>query len=145
MKNVLRKGVTVTLLICLLTAFSSCAFFLYPERRGNSAGRVDAPILVADCALLIFFFVPGVIALAVDFASGAIYVAAGQSHSESSGKQWASVNEIDCDTAMLLDSNFLQRLIKTQTGKTVDLGDAQTWSSAPMTKNEIKVALAALR
>jgi len=144
MKNALRKGVIVTLLICLLTAFSSCAFFLYPERRGNSAGRVDAPILVADCALLIFFFVPGVIALAVDFASGAIYVAAGQSHSESSGKQWASVKEIDCDTAMLLDSNFLQRLIKTQTGQSVDLAQAQTWSSAPLTRVEIERTLVTL-
>ena len=145
MKNVMRQGVTVMLLACLLMATSSCAFFLYPERRGNSSGRVDAPILVADCALLIFFFVPGVIALAVDFASGAIYVSAGHGHSEPNTKQWASVKRIDCGTAPLLDPNILRQVVRAQTGQNVDLAQAQTWSSAPLSRTEIEQTLAGLQ
>ena len=55
-----------------------CGTMLYPERRGQSAmERLDADIVILDAIGLFFFLVPGVIAFAVDFATGAIYLPRG--------------------------------------------------------------------
>ncbi|MGD9856345.1 MAG: hypothetical protein AB7U20_15475 [Planctomycetaceae bacterium] len=53
---------------------TGCGTILYPERRGQLAGRLDWGVVALDGIGLILFFVPGVIAFAVDFATGAIYL-----------------------------------------------------------------------
>ncbi|MBX3451828.1 MAG: hypothetical protein KF777_19880 [Planctomycetaceae bacterium] len=57
---------------------TGCGTVLHPERRGQSAGKLDWGIVALDAVGLFFFFVPGVIAFAVDFATGAIYLPADQ-------------------------------------------------------------------
>jgi hypothetical protein len=47
---------------------------LHPERRGQSAGPLDWKIVAFDAVGLLLFFVPGVIAFAVDFSNGTIYL-----------------------------------------------------------------------
>lgn len=53
---------------------SGCATILYPERKGNTHGRIDVGPLILDILWFIPGIIPGVIAIAVDFATGAIYV-----------------------------------------------------------------------
>lgn len=53
---------------------TGCGTILYPERRGQPKGRLDWGVAVLDGLCLLLFFVPGVIAFAVDFATGAIYL-----------------------------------------------------------------------
>jgi len=55
-----------------------CGTILYPERKGQPAGPIDWKIVALDGIGLLFFFVPGVIAFAVDFVTGAIYLPAGE-------------------------------------------------------------------
>ena len=57
-----------------ITMLPSCARIMHPERTGNSNGEIDIGPLVVDCLLFIPGIVPGVIALAVDFGSGAIFI-----------------------------------------------------------------------
>jgi hypothetical protein len=57
---------------------AGCGTVLHPERRGQPGGPLDWKIVALDAVGLLFFFVPGVIAFAVDFATGAIYLPAGQ-------------------------------------------------------------------
>lgn len=57
---------------------NGCGTVLHPERRGQSAGKLDWGVVALDAVGLFFFFVPGVIAFAVDFATGAIYLPADQ-------------------------------------------------------------------
>jgi hypothetical protein len=57
-----------------VAALSGCGTILYPERRGQPAGRLDWGIVALDAVGLLFFFVPGVIAFAVDFNNGTIYL-----------------------------------------------------------------------
>jgi len=65
--------------ICLaLCAALGCGTILYPDRRGQRAGEVDVGIVLLDAVGLLFFFVPGVVAFAVDFSTGAIYLPKGQ-------------------------------------------------------------------
>jgi len=72
MKGRLIRGVAATTLLTTAVSSTGCGYFLYPERRGNS-GNVDAATLVMDLLWLIPGVVPGVVALIVDFSSGAIY------------------------------------------------------------------------
>ncbi len=63
-------------LACLggLGALGGCATILYPERRGNRSGVIDVGPLVLDILWFIPGIIPGIIALAVDFSTGAIYL-----------------------------------------------------------------------
>src|SRR4051794_34349628 len=70
--------------VILLFQFSGCGAILYPERRGQKAGNIDAGVAVMDGVLLLFFIVPGVIAYVVDFSTGAIYLP-GHKKSEEQG------------------------------------------------------------
>lgn len=53
---------------------AACGTIMYPERRGQPAGRLDPKVVALDAIGLIFFFIPGVIAFAVDFSNGTIYL-----------------------------------------------------------------------
>jgi hypothetical protein len=55
-----------------------CGTILHPERRGQEAGKLDWKIVGLDALGLLLFFIPGVIAFAVDFGTGAIYLPADQ-------------------------------------------------------------------
>jgi hypothetical protein len=70
-RQLLRLGVAGML------GMSGCGTFLYPERRGQPAGPLDWKIVLLDAVGLLFFLIPGVIAFAVDFATGAIYLPPG--------------------------------------------------------------------
>jgi len=74
--NRFLRSVLVTLtLVAVLFHFSGCGTLLHPERvhQANS-GRIDPAIAILDGVGLLLFFVPGAIAFAVDFATGAIYL-----------------------------------------------------------------------
>lgn len=61
---------------CLLfnfTLLSGCGTIFYPERRGN-ATKLDPGVAILDGIGLLFFILPGVIAYAVDFTTGCIYL-----------------------------------------------------------------------
>jgi len=60
--------------VAVLLATASCGYILHPERRGSQGGQIDGGSLVMDILWLIPGIIPGVVALAVDFSSGAIYV-----------------------------------------------------------------------
>ena len=54
---------------------TSCGTIFHPERVGQPrGGRLDLSIVLLDGLGLLLFFIPGVIAFAVDFATGAIYL-----------------------------------------------------------------------
>ena len=54
---------------------AGCGTILHPERRNQPpGGGLDWGIVALDTVGLLLFFIPGVIAFAVDFATGAIYL-----------------------------------------------------------------------
>lgn len=73
--NLNRRQVLAGLSVASLSLLhSGCGMFLYPERRGQPAGRIDWKVVTLDAIGLLLFFVPGLIAFAVDFSTGAIYL-----------------------------------------------------------------------
>jgi hypothetical protein len=47
---------------------------MYPERKGQKSGQIDVGVAVLDGIGLLFFLIPGIIAYAVDFSTGTIYL-----------------------------------------------------------------------
>lgn len=69
-----RRQALATLATTSLLAATGCGTILYPERRGQPKGKLDWGVVALDGVGLLLFFIPGVIAFAVDFATGAIYL-----------------------------------------------------------------------
>jgi hypothetical protein len=54
---------------------AGCGMILHPERRNQPpGGGLDWSIVALDAVGLLLFFIPGVIAFAVDFTTGAIFL-----------------------------------------------------------------------
>ena len=68
------KLLKVVLSVALLLQSIACGTLLHPERKGQRDGRIDAGIAVLDALGLLLFIIPGVIAFAVDFSNGTIYL-----------------------------------------------------------------------
>ncbi|HTN00529.1 hypothetical protein [Planctellipticum variicoloris] len=74
-RRVWRNGVLFALVLAVGIPATGCGYLLHPERRGQpNSGRIDPSIVLLDGLGCLFFLIPGVIAFAVDFSSGTIYL-----------------------------------------------------------------------
>ena len=75
MSKSIRRFGRAALVALLSLQLVACGTVLYPERQGQGKhGRLDPAVLLLDGALLIAFVIPGLVAYAVDFHTGAIYL-----------------------------------------------------------------------
>jgi hypothetical protein len=72
-RDVPKRLLALLVVAALTLPSTSCGTLLYPERRGQPRGVIDPGVLLLDAVGLIFFVVPGLVAFAVDFSTGAIY------------------------------------------------------------------------
>jgi len=77
------KKIVPLALSALMFTQVGCGTLLYPERQGQSPGRIDTSVLILDGIGLLFFVVPGLIAFAVDFSNGTIYLPEGSNFAKS--------------------------------------------------------------
>jgi len=77
-KNILTKSIALSLAMIMVLELTACGTVFYPERKGAKSGSIDPVVAVADAIGLLFFFIPGVIAFAVDFNNGTIYTSHGR-------------------------------------------------------------------
>ena len=94
---------------------SGCGTILYPERRGQrTAAHVDVGVVVMD-GLWCLLIIPGIIAFAVDFSNGAIYLPAGQASTD-------PVKVVKTPAAYP-DKVAIERAVERQTGIHIRLDD----------------------
>ena len=74
MQQAVRRWLTGAVVGVSIVALSGCGTMFYPERKGQLSGDVDPVVAIANGVGLLFFIVPGVIAYAVDFSNGTIYL-----------------------------------------------------------------------
>ena len=113
------KQVNSFLLSVLLVATTSgCGTILHPERKGQTGGQLDPSIVVLDALGLLFFLIPGVIAFAVDFSNGTIYLPGGGS---------AQLTDEELDQVLASDSSVnkkeLERVLEARLDRPLDLSD----------------------
>ena len=108
---------------------SSCGTILHPERIGQPPGRLDPGVVALDGVGLLLFLIPGAIAFAVDFYTGAIYLppqyADNGDASASPGGELITI-KVDPQT---LTAERLEQVIKEHTGRDVHL-EAGSYSVA---------------
>ncbi len=103
---------------------AGCGMLLYPERRGQPSGRLDWGIVLLDALGLLLFFVPGVIAFAVDFATGTIYLPPEpppQALTNKPGKQLVAV-KLPRDG---LDQDRIEQVVSRHAGRPIHLVEGQ--------------------
>lgn len=61
-----------------ITGLVGCGAVLYPERAGQPKGRIDPAVAILDGIGVLLFIIPGLIAFAVDFHQGTIYLPPGE-------------------------------------------------------------------
>ncbi|MGQ4877311.1 hypothetical protein ACOJCM_01890 [Billgrantia sp. LNSP4103-1] len=111
MRTRFRRALASLVLGATITALVGCGTVFHPERKGQMSGRIDPVVAIANGVGLLFFIVPGVIAYAVDFSNGTIYLPGTQDS--------ASVDILQMDETM--DIQTLERLLSEKSGKTVSL------------------------
>ncbi len=87
----MRKSIGILVLAALLLQSSGCGTLIYPERRGQNGGQIDPAVAILNGVGVIVFVIPGLIAFAVDFATGAIYLPPGKGGKHSAVEQDARV------------------------------------------------------
>lgn len=73
-RRLLVRAIAASTFVATVSGSVGCGYILYPERRGTQSGSIDGATMVMDLLWLLPGLVPGVVALVVDFSSGAIYV-----------------------------------------------------------------------
>lgn len=96
---------------------SSCGTILYPDRSyQKSRGQLDPAVVILDGIGLIFFIIPGLVAFAVDFATGAIYFPEDHDPGDRERTIFDPYN-----AEVKLDRKEIERVVACKTGKQVDL------------------------
>ena len=70
----LTRSIAIGALLLSLLFQTACGTLLHPERRGQTGGRIDPGIAILDGLGLLLFVIPGIVAFAVDFSNGTIYL-----------------------------------------------------------------------
>lgn len=98
---------------------TACGTLLYPERRGQTSGRIDPAVAILNGIGLLFFIIPGAIAFAVDFSTGAIYLPGGRADNGDGTKDVRIVT-----VKGEITPERLARILAQETGQHVDLAHA---------------------
>jgi len=124
----------VTIIICtvLVVQLTGCGYLLHPERRGQkvnlgTAKRVHIAFntYLQDLGLMLLGVIPGVIALAVDYSTGCIYLSP-KEIARDKRSSLEDMNNTDHWKIVKVDPNTLnkatiEKIVQEQTGKTIQL------------------------
>lgn len=115
----MKKIISKVIISLLIINLSGCGTLFYPERVGQRhSNEVDIKIAVADGIGLLFFIVPGIIAFAVDYNNGSIYLPSRHSSNDHSIKVVSTDSEIDND--------YLESMLEKEFDIQVDLDASST-------------------
>ena len=88
----LKRLMAILLVGFIVLKLIGCGTILYPERKGQMNGKIDPTVVLLDAVGLLFFLIPGIIAFAIDFSNGSIYLPGG-GHSQLSEKELLSLKD----------------------------------------------------
>ena len=114
--NTMRASVCAVLAVQLI----GCGTIFYPERKGQRSGHIDVSVALLDGIGLFFFLVPGIIAYAVDFSNGTIYLPG----TSLSSLDMKNIKQVKFDPKHTSIAG-IEKLIKAQTGYDVKLAESE--------------------
>ena len=105
--------------LIIASQISACGLLLYPERKGRAGGRIDPTVAILNGVGCLFFLIPGLIAFAVDFHHGTIYLPSGTGPSLLREGQWRRLEVGQAG----LQPQAIEALLRAQTELSVSLDD----------------------
>jgi len=103
---------------------TACGTILYPERVGQQkTGRIDPAVAILDGVGLLVFIIPGLIAYAVDFSNGTIYLPRETSFEFSSDDDLIAIN-VGKDH---LSQSEIDDVVSKKIGKHINSGQAEIY------------------
>lgn len=122
LRKKIRTALSILMVVFVLVQTGACGFILYPERKGRTSGRIDPGVAILDAILLIPGILPGVIAFAVDFVTGCIYLPGGKYYTADMEALSDGQNPQRLALAAdQLDIPSLERMLSDQAGHPVQL------------------------
>ena len=119
--KMIKSCLTITIIVAFLFQITACGTIMYPERKGQVGGKIDAGVAVLDGIGLLFFIIPGVIAFAVDFSNGTIYLPPGKnSLLEKTDSKNLNAFNIDRDK---MNPQDIESIVSKNTGINFDMED----------------------
>ncbi|EXF95208.1 Polyribonucleotide nucleotidyltransferase (polynucleotide phosphorylase) [Pseudomonas fluorescens HK44] len=106
------------LVATLLTQVTACGSIFYPDRRGQIDGKIDPAIAALDAVGLLFYIIPGLVAFAIDFTTGAIYFEPGKTAQVAPEKLQQAI-----DANGKVDNHKLQAILESELGRSFPLDD----------------------
>ena len=132
----ISKLIASGLALCIILQISACGTILYPERKGQIDGRIDPHVAILDGIGLLLFLVPGVIAFAVDFSNGTIYLPGTRT---SSIKDASEMNVVNFDNTLGVDD--LEIILERELGVEIELDSPEAYSRRLYSLNDIESRL----
>ena len=127
----------MALLVILTFQATGCGTILYPERRNQKTGRVDVGVALLDGFWLLVGIIPGVIAFAVDFSTGAIYIP----QSSLTGVESSGYRVVRYDPQGMTKEG-VEKLISQEIGQTFRFSDERYQMTRIEDKNKFEKYLA---
>jgi len=121
----LRGAALFMVVMVLFGGVTSCGTLLYPDRIGQSGGMIDARVVILDGIGLLLFIIPGVVAFAVDFAMGTIYLPSYSTQLDISPLDFKHAKAIQTESEHLTRFE-IETLIKKETQQEINLASSQT-------------------
>jgi len=119
--RMIKGCLTITVIAAFLFQITACGTIMYPERKGQIDGKIDPGVAILDGLGLLLFIIPGVIAFAVDFSNGTIYLPPGQSSLlENTDSKNLSSLHIDKDN---MNPQEIESVVSENTGINFDIDD----------------------
>lgn len=112
----MKKLAAALTISATLAHTAGCGVLLHPERQGQKGGDIDVKIAVLDGVGLFFFLVPGLVAFAVDFYQGTIFLPGTYSGSTESGLQEIKITGPVTEEA-------IEKALKESLGQDIDLSN----------------------
>jgi hypothetical protein len=126
----------------LIIQLAGCGTIFYPERRGQTGGRVDIGIAILDACWLFLFIIPGLVAFGVDLTTGAIYMPGGRRGSLSPDAENMTVIHVDPKE---LNNKTIEDVVRKYTGCSTDLSLSDAEIVAVDSPDKMATLLAELR
>ena len=122
------------MIILLSFHLASCGTILYPERRNQNVGRIDVGVALLDGFWLLAGLIPGIIAFAVDFSTGAIYLPAKSAR----GPDYDHIRTVRFDPKNTTQAQ-LEEIIRQETSRDFSFSDKRLTLSRLENNGEIPV------
>lgn len=113
--NRLSKTLALGLCAGLVLQTTACGTILHPERKGQTEGQLDPAIVALNAVGLLLYVIPGLVAFAVDFSNGTIYLPGGSA--QLTQEQMEQITRADGE----VDEQALEQLLRQDLNLDVDL------------------------